>query len=264
MKKRILLLILVTALAASVLSLNSCSKDEASGSENTGGVESTDGDVAGTDAPGIKNNSTVTKHHYGEFDYWLYTPDSAEEDLPLIVYLHDKSDGGQGIDEMIEKEGLTQTLYEGGLRVNAYVLMPNLSDAQKSWYSMRSPLEELISHVSVAINSSRIYLTGVGKGATGVYEIAMSTPNKFAAFAPVGGEIADHADTEKLKDVRLTAYVSVDLDEPGAESIMDFMFELGKINASIEIFTLENYNTSNYVTLYSDMEYHLLQSLIGD
>lgn len=267
MKKKILLLLLVFALAASTLSLNSClnRKGNASDAGNVGGTESTDGNGSGTNNPPKKDNSTVTKHRYGDFDYWLYTPDTPDEDLPLIVYLHDESDGGSGIDGMIEKDGLTRLLYEGGTRVNAYVLMPNLSDTNKSWHSMRSQLETLITYVSTANNTdpSKVYLTGVGKGATGVYEIALSTPNAFAAFAPVGGAVVENTDLEKLKEVRIIAYVSVDLRDPASESIMNFMFELGKVNESAEIFVLENYNNANYVTLYADVEYNLLETLIS-
>ena len=79
---------------------------------------------------------------------------------------------------------------------------------------------------------------------TGVYEIALSMPTAFTAFAPVGGVAPNNADIEKLKDVKIVAYVSVNIEDPASAAITDFMFELGKINKSVEIFALEGYNAS--------------------
>ena len=146
MKKRILLLLLVVALALSALSLYSCSngKDGSSNPNDTGeNTSSSDGSEPNKPLP--NDHSTVTKHSHETFNYWLYTPDTTDEDIPLIVYLHDDSDGGGGIDSMIKNEGLTKALYDTRTRVNAYVLMPNLVVEGKTWYSERTKLETLIS-----------------------------------------------------------------------------------------------------------------------
>ena len=267
MKKRILLLLLVMTLAVSAFSLYSCvnKKDGSSGADTTKENAATTDSSSETVESSKGTPAVVTKHKYGDFDYWLSSPDTTDDDLPLIVYLHDESDGGAGIDAMIKNEGLTKMLYEGGLHPNAYVLIPNLSKTEKSWYDVKYQLETLISYVcsSNSIDSSKIYLTGVGSGATGVYEIALSMPTAFTAFAPVGGVAPNNADIEKLKDVKIVTYVSVNIEDPASAAITDFMFELGKINKSVEIFALEGYNASNYVKLYSDMEYNLLETLIG-
>lgn len=264
MKKIFLLLLFAAVLTISAFSLNSCIKD-ASNSDDTEETQSTDTENSTEDKPDNGGASNLSKHKYGEFEYWLYSPDAAGHNLPLIVYLHDESDGGSGIDGMTQKEGLTKTLYEGGLNINAYILIPNLTGVEKSWNQARSLLQELISHVSSANSTdpSRVYLTGVGMGATGVYEIAMAMPNSFAAFAPVGGRVAENADPEKLKDVKLLVYADADIENPEAAAIMDFIFEVGRINDRTEIFALENYDSANYITLYSDMEYRLLETLLG-
>ena len=267
MKKKILLALLAVALAASTCSLCSCmkGKDNSTNTNTVGESPVTDGNGAEASNPEKGPNPNMAKYRYDTFDYWLCTPDVPNEDLPLIVYLHDSSDGGSGIDGMIQKDGLTKSLYENNLHVNAYVLIPNLSGAGSSWYDARSKLQELISYVTTAngTDASKVYLTGVGKGATGVYEIAMAMPNAFAAFAPIGGNAPRITDVERLKDVKLLAYVNVDIEDADAASVMDFMFELGKINTRVEIFVLENYDRSNYVQLYSDMEQNLLQTLIS-
>ena len=267
MKKRILLLLLVMTLAVSAFSLYSCvnKKDGSSGADTTKENAATTDSSSETVESSKGTPAVVTKHKYGDFDYWLSSPAITDDGLPLIVYLHDESDGGNGIDAMIKNEGLTKMLYEGGVYPNAYVLIPNLSKTEKNWYDVKYQLETLISLVSSAnkIDPSKIYLTGVGKGATGVYEIAMSMPTAFAAFAPVGGTAPNIADIEKLKNVKIAAYVGINIEDSDSAAISDFLFELGKINKSIEVFTLENYNASNYVRIYSDMEYNLLETLIG-
>ena len=212
MKKKILLALLALVLAVSTCSLCSCMKGKDNSTNTTPNGESSVPDGNGTvpNAPEKGPNPNMAKYRYDTFDYWLCTPAVPNDDLPLIVYLHDNSDGGSGIDGMIEKDGLTKSLYENDLHVNAYVLIPNLSGAGSSWNDARSKLQELISHVTTAngTDASKVYLTGVGKGATGVYEIAMAMPDAFAAFAPIGGNAPQSTEVERLKDVKLLVEVS--------------------------------------------------------
>jgi predicted peptidase len=262
MKKNFLLLLLATTLTVTTLSSSSCLKNDPPPEAPT---ETQTGGEYESDKPYLPEaDVNIAKYKLDNMDYWLYTPDTVHRDLPLIVYLHDKSDGSTGIDGMIRKEGPTKAISEGALPINAYVLMPSLSGFGSSWSSARSELKALIAYVCAAkdIDTSKVYLTGAGIGATEVYELALASPNEFAAFAPVGGNIPANADPASLKNVRLLAYVSVDIEDPNAASILDFMFEVGKVNNRAEVFALENYNANTYVKLYADMEYHPLEALL--
>ena len=261
MKKRIILLLLAMTLA---LSLPACIGKEKDPNADNSGEETTTDDSSKTPEP-TPDDSTVSKHEYNSCDYWLYTPDTPENGMPLIVYLHDTSDGANGIDGMIAKEGLTKTLYQKDQRVNAYVLMPCLSDMGRNWHDARVKLQTLVSYVvnNKNIDATKVYLTGFGEGAIGVYKIAMADPGAYAAYAPIGGMVEGNANAERLKDTKLIVYVTVDPEETGVESIMEFTFALGQINPATEVFVLENYNSASYARIYADMELQILQKLIG-
>ena len=50
-------------------------------------------------------------------------------------------------------------------------------------------MDELLTHLSetIAVDTNRLYLTGLSRGAYGVWQYALKYPDRFAAIAPVAG-----------------------------------------------------------------------------
>jgi len=117
--------------------------------------------------------------------YQVYLPRGFErqEELPLVVYLHGASSGGD--------DGLRQT--EGGLgdaiRRNpewfpAVALFPQ-APANRGWEEEIADLVLRQIDATIAefdLDPDRVYLTGSSMGGEGVYYLAMRHPRRFAGL----------------------------------------------------------------------------------
>jgi predicted peptidase len=96
------------------------------------------------------------------------------------------------------------------------VVIPQLTEAEDYWTeeevvaSLFLILEEV--QENYAVDSEKIYLTGVSLGGNGVWEIGLRYPGRFAALVPVAGFYGDTASVEvpenicDLKDVPVWAF----------------------------------------------------------
>lgn len=117
--------------------------------------------------------------------YQVYLPRGFErgEELPLVVYLHGASSGGE--------DGLRQT--EGGLgdaiRQNsqwfpAVALFPQ-APAGRGWEDEIADraLQQIDATIAeFGLDPDRVYLTGSSMGGEGVYYLAMRHPSRFAGL----------------------------------------------------------------------------------
>ncbi len=131
-------------------------------------------------------------------DYWLYTPDGATADMPLIVFLH----GGGGT--RISAEELTGSGYNNlpyflasdQVNVDAHVLMPHTTST--SGFDIDTVLA-LTGQVIAdkAIDPERVSLTGHSMGGTSTWEFArVDQGNVFQRYAPLSGMPVLTSDTE--------------------------------------------------------------------
>lgn len=122
--------------------------------------------------------------------YWLYLPDGYGEDSqtqwPLILFLHGAAQRGDDI-EQVKQLGLPN-LVETRLKVPALVLSPQLPSG-KYWNDYVGLLEQLLDQITqeYAVDLKRVYVTGFSMGGYGTWALGLSTPERFAALAPVAG-----------------------------------------------------------------------------
>ena len=129
--------------------------------------------------------------------YWLYTPENASEQMPLVVYLHGGSGKGSDLSLLLQADSLPKFLQNGQLAPEAYVLMPQLPANCTGWSDKAALLQALIDFVvqQYALDADRVSLTGHSMGGTGTWAIAQKYPGLFSAIAPLSGSIAGTPDT---------------------------------------------------------------------
>jgi len=121
---------------------------------------------------------------FGQYAYSLYSPQGVggkeSESIPLLVSLHGGGEAG-GSMQQVRSLGLPG-LIELGMELPCYVLAPLNHHAGKFWNEFA--LESLLDRICLAhaVDSDRVYLTGMSRGGYGVWRLAMNNPDRFAAL----------------------------------------------------------------------------------
>lgn len=150
--------------------------------------------------------------------YWLYIPENAVNNMPLVVYLHGGSGKGDELSLVTEAESLPRFLQDGRLAPSCYVIAPQLPKTCRSWAEKKDALLELIDSVcrQYPIDPARVSLTGHSMGGTGTWELALACPERFSAAAPLSGSVQTMpANIQKLGSLPIWAVVG------GADTIVD-------------------------------------------
>ncbi|MDO4571775.1 MAG: dienelactone hydrolase family protein [Clostridia bacterium] len=198
---------------------------------------------AATDAPQSHTEAVMTRESVEtaaiqRLNFWLYTPENAVGNMPLIVYLHGGSFKGDDLSLLIQS-GFPQYLYDGQLgSVPAYVVIPQLPSDIKGWAEAAGPLRELIRFMEESrhIDAGRVSLTGHSMGGTGVWSVAAGSPSLFSCIAPLSGSVrSTEKNREALKDLPVWAFVG------SADTIVDpqasirFIEELDRLGADASL-----------------------------
>lgn len=203
------------------------------------------------------NNSTV--------NYWLYTPENQAENLPLLVYLHGGSGKGNDLNALLALEGFPKYLNDGELgKLNAYVIIPQLSKNVMGWSNIAATLRELIVKTlsSYKCDNTRVSITGHSMGGTGAWDIAARFPNLFYRIAPLSGSIKNTAENiEALKSSTIWAIVGSDDDIVDPQISIDFVDALNSTSAQITV--IDGAGHFDIPQAYLSDEYRLVDWLLG-
>ncbi len=202
------------------------------------------------------------------FDYFLYTPEEAKENLPLILYLH----GGSGKPEseegdlnlLVAGDGLPKFVQEERVEANAYIAFPQLPYGKKGWSDVKASLLEFVSELSERLNidSERISITGHSMGGKGTWDIALSYPELFYKVSPLSGNVTtSETNLRKLMDKPVWAFVGEEDTIVDPQSSIDFIASLSKINNQAKITIIEGYGHFDVPNVYLSNEYNLLSWL---
>ena len=174
--------------------------------------------------------------------YWLYTPENATDDMPLIVYLHGGSGKGDDLELIVAVDGFPQYLRDGIIKPDAYVIIPQISSDYTGWGGkIKDEVIKLIDSVTEEhnIDEDRISLTGHSMGGTGVFKIALAYSENFSAIAPLSAGIdLTSKNIEELKNLPVWAIVGTDDTIVDPKSSIDFVTELAKVNDNAKITVL--------------------------
>lgn len=138
--------------------------------------------------------------------YRLFTPETEEEKVPLILYLHGAGAiGDDNITQITTKDAASFVTEEMQETHPCYVLAPQLPErytaagesptdeqSAKGWTDeeVQEALMETIEEIAGTngnVDMDRIYITGHSMGALGVWGMIAAYPDVFAAAVPISG-----------------------------------------------------------------------------
>jgi predicted peptidase len=122
-----------------------------------------------------------------EVRYLLYVPEDYDpaKEWPLIVFLHGRGSDGDDLESLFD---FTPVDYGEDPEDFPFILIsPQLPSGY--WGKMVDPVNELLDHIiaTLAVDTTRLYLTGFSNGGHGTWLYALKYPERFAAMAPVAG-----------------------------------------------------------------------------
>ena len=134
--------------------------------------------------------------HYG---YYFYEPSgyqTDEEDYPVLIYLHSAEGftrtGSERDLDLVLQHGPPRKITEGtwNPRYPMLVVSPQLKIDDLDWEPNK--LQDFIEYLeeTYRINSSRIYITGIGLGGRGIFDylVHIGSRQKAAAVIPIAGK----------------------------------------------------------------------------
>ena len=132
-----------------------------------------------------EENTTV----YETLRYYLYYPEDYNQDegaqFPLLLFLHGGGESGQDL-EALKTNGPPKLLAEG--KQFPFLVLAPQHPYPKKWWNIRAVMDLLETVLSEnRIDRDRIYLTGLSRGGSAAWELAVQYPDTFAAMMVVCG-----------------------------------------------------------------------------
>ncbi|MEN8790163.1 MAG: PHB depolymerase family esterase [Flavobacteriaceae bacterium] len=121
--------------------------------------------------------------------YYLYFPEDYKQetnkDYPLLLFLHGGGEAG-GTLQNLQTGGPPKMIVEGK-QFPFLILAPQHPDKRLFWNTRA--VMQLLEHVlqEHRIDRNRVYLSGLSRGGTAAWELAVQYPDAFAAMAVVCG-----------------------------------------------------------------------------
>ena len=123
------------------------------------------------------------------YKFWMNTPTEVKEKNPLIIFLHGRSLSGTDLNR-VKRYGPLRGI-EKGLQIPAYLIAPQLPSGP--WNPDK--VDEIVDYMiaNYAIDTDRIYVTGMSLGSYGTMKYAGKYANRIAAVVSIcgGGEERD-------------------------------------------------------------------------
>jgi predicted peptidase len=131
---------------------------------------------------------TLEKQVAVKLNYLLYLPEgySKESDKkwPLILFLHGSGERGSDVSK-VKVHGVPK-IVEGKKDFPFIVVSPQCPE-NRWWepFELNVLLDDIMA--SYHVDADRVYLTGLSMGGFGTWDLAMHSPGRFAAIAPICG-----------------------------------------------------------------------------
>ncbi len=138
---------------------------------------------------GKRSRLTATVRKRLELDYLVYLPKARRTGRggsPLMVFLHGMGERGADL-SLVARHGPPKLAERG--HGFPFVLVAPQCPPGSAWVFQTDALRALLKEVIAlyAIDTSRIYLTGLSMGGAGTWHLAAEHPRAFAAIVPICG-----------------------------------------------------------------------------
>lgn len=124
----------------------------------------------------------------GELKYLLYLPadhsKSSEKKWPLMLFLHGAGERGTDVNRVAIHGPMS--LVKQGTNFPFIIVAPQCPEGE-IWDN--EPLLQLLDRIerTYAVDTNRVYLTGLSMGGYGSWKLGLAKPQRFAALAPICG-----------------------------------------------------------------------------
>ncbi|MGQ9631523.1 MAG: prolyl oligopeptidase family serine peptidase [bacterium] len=124
---------------------------------------------------------------------------------PLILFLHGAGERGDDL-ELVKKHGIPKIVEEW--EDFPFIAVSPQCPKESWWTSEVEALNALLDEIvkTYAVDTDRVYLTGLSMGGYGTWHLAMRYPERFAAIAPICGGGVYPEKVRVLKDVPVWAF----------------------------------------------------------
>jgi predicted peptidase len=124
----------------------------------------------------------------GELKYLLYLPpdysQAADKKWPLMLFLHGAGERGTDVNRVAIHGPMS--LVKQGTNFPFIIVAPQCPEGE-IWDN--EPLLQLLDRIesTYAVDTNRVYLTGLSMGGYGSWRLGLAYPERFAALAPICG-----------------------------------------------------------------------------
>ncbi len=139
-------------------------------------------------------------------DYLLFLPRgyhaNPRKKWPLILFLHGIGERGNDLD-LVKKHGIAKIVEQR--EEFPFVTVSPQCPPDSWWWDELDALTGLLDEIvrSLAVDTDRVYLTGLSMGGYGTWHLAAAQPDRFAAIAPIcGGGISFAGFPEKVSVIK--------------------------------------------------------------
>lgn len=193
----------------------------------------------------LDEKSGITKNKYSNMNYYVYIPENAKGNMPLIIYLHG-DDYVYSIDKLRNK-GIYQ--YVNNIYGNNYpfiLIQPHTNI--ESWIKgdIPSNLKKVIDFEKdrLKVNLDKIILIGHSRGAMGAWYIANKYSSLFSCVVPISGD--EKINAKNYINLPVRAYSSVDSSDSWNYGNMKKNVELiNKAGGNANFISVKNYTHAN-------------------
>ncbi|RPH34911.1 phospholipase [bacterium] len=120
------------------------------------------------------------------YQYLFYLPQeySARMPTPLMLFLHGAGERGSDI-EFVKRHGPPKLVAQG--KSFPFIVVSPQCPAGQWWNpeDLNALIDEIVQ--GYAVDTSRIYVTGLSMGGFGTWSLGVTYPDRFAALAPICG-----------------------------------------------------------------------------
>jgi predicted peptidase len=121
--------------------------------------------------------------------YLLYLPDGydqGQKKWPLMMFLHGAGERGDDLD-LVRKHGPPKLVGQG--KDLPFIIVSPQCPKEVWWPEKVDTLKALLDDIEsrYAVDTDRVYLTGLSMGGFGSWSLACKHPDRFAAVAPICG-----------------------------------------------------------------------------